>query len=88
MVTQAGQAKRALCRTRAGLAGLLAVALVASSQVASAAPKDKVEVLDGSTLDDPSRKPKPVPERSRCASAAQHATTSGGTTRRGSPRLY
>jgi len=30
MVTQAGQAKRALSRTRAGLVGLLAVALVAS----------------------------------------------------------
>ena len=39
----------------------LAVALVASSQVASAAPKDKVEVLDGATLDDPSREPEPVP---------------------------
>jgi hypothetical protein len=37
------------------------VALVASSQVASAAPKDKVEVLDGATLDDPTREPKPVP---------------------------
>ena len=61
MVTQAGQAKRALSRTRAGLVGLLAVALVASFQVASAAPKDKVEVLDGATLDDPSREPKPVP---------------------------
>ena len=61
MDTQAGQAKRALSRTRAGLVGLLAVALVASSQVASAAPKDKVEVLDGATLDDPSREPKPVP---------------------------
>ena len=44
----------------AGLVGLLAVALVASSQVASAAPKDKVEVLDGATLDDPSCEPKPV----------------------------
>jgi hypothetical protein len=30
------------------------VALVASSQVTSAAPQDKVEVLDGATLDDPS----------------------------------
>ena len=56
-MTQAGQAKRALSRTRAGLVGLLAVALVASSQAASAAPKDKVEVLDGATLDDPSREP-------------------------------
>jgi hypothetical protein len=37
------------------------VALVASSQPASAAPKDKVEVLDGATLDDPSREPEPVP---------------------------
>jgi hypothetical protein len=61
MVTQAGQANRALSRTRAGLVGLLAVALVASSQVASAAPKDKVEVLDGAALHAPSREPKPVP---------------------------
>jgi hypothetical protein len=61
MVTQAGQAKRALSRTRAGLVGLLVVALVASSQVTIAAPKDKVEVLDGATLDDPSREPEPVP---------------------------
>jgi hypothetical protein len=61
MVTQAGEAKRALSRTRAGLVGLLAVALVASPQVPSAAPKDKVEVLDGATLDDPSREPEPVP---------------------------
>jgi hypothetical protein len=54
----------------AGLIGLLAVALVASSQVASAAPKDKVEVLDGATLDDPNREPKPVPGgRSRCSIA-------------------
>jgi hypothetical protein len=60
LVTQAGEAKRALSRTR-GLVGLLAVALVASSQVASAAPKDKVEVLDGATLDDPSREPEPIP---------------------------
>ena len=37
------------------------MALVASSQVASAAPKDNVEVLDGATLDDPSREPEPVP---------------------------
>jgi hypothetical protein len=37
------------------------VALVASSQVASAAPKDNVEVLDGATLNDPSREPEPVP---------------------------
>jgi hypothetical protein len=37
------------------------VVLVASSQVASAAPKDTVEVLDGAALDDPSREPKPVP---------------------------
>ena len=44
-----------------GLVGLLAVALVASSQVASAAPKDKIEVLDGATLDDLSREPEPVP---------------------------
>ena len=61
MVTQAGQAKRALSRTWARLVGLLAVALVASSHVASAAPKDKVEVLDDATLDDPSRVPTPVP---------------------------
>ena len=61
MVTQAGEAKRALSRTRARLVGLLAVALVATSQVASAAPKDKVEVLDAATLDDPSREPTPAP---------------------------
>jgi hypothetical protein len=46
---------------RAQRAPRLAVALVASSYVASAAPKDKVDVLDGATLDDPSREPKPVP---------------------------
>jgi hypothetical protein len=37
------------------------VALVASCQVASAAPKDEVEVLDGAALGDPSREPVPVP---------------------------
>jgi hypothetical protein len=37
------------------------MALVASSQVASAAPKDRLDVLDGATLDDPSREPKPAP---------------------------
>jgi hypothetical protein len=41
------------------------VALVASSQVASAAPKDKVKVLDSATLDDPNREPKPVGSDSR-----------------------
>jgi hypothetical protein len=43
------------------LSAFLEVARVASSQVASAAPMDKAEVLDGAALDDPSREPKPVP---------------------------
>jgi hypothetical protein len=34
-------------RTRAGFIGLLALALVTFPQAASAAPKDKVDVLDG-----------------------------------------
>jgi hypothetical protein len=61
MVTQAGQAKRALSRTRAGLVGLPRGGARRLIQVASAAPKDKVEVLDGAALDDPSREPEPVP---------------------------
>lgn len=61
MVTQAGQAKRALSRTRAGLVGVPRGGARRLIPVASAAPKDKVEVLDGAALDDPSREPKPVP---------------------------
>jgi hypothetical protein len=47
-------------RTRAGLVGLAALALVAFSHVASAAPRDKVEVLAAATFDDPARQPEPV----------------------------
>jgi hypothetical protein len=36
------------------------LALVTFSQAASAAPKDKVDVLDGATLDDPSQEPEPI----------------------------
>jgi len=60
MSTQAGHRKRAMRRTRAGFIGLLALALVTFSQAASAAPKDKVDVLDGATLDDPSQEPEPI----------------------------
>jgi hypothetical protein len=51
MSTHLGQITRRITRTRAGSIGLVAVALIASSQAASAAPKDKVDVLDGATLD-------------------------------------
>ena len=54
------QVKRRMTRTRASLVGLVAVALIASSQATSAAPKDKVDVLDAATLDDPAREPEPV----------------------------
>jgi hypothetical protein len=36
---------------------LVALVLIASAQVASAAPKDKVDVLDGATLNDRSGEP-------------------------------
>jgi hypothetical protein len=39
---------------------VLVLALVTFSQAASAAPKDKVDVLDGATLDDPSQEPEPI----------------------------
>jgi hypothetical protein len=51
MSAHVAQITRRVTRTRAGSIGLVAVALIASSQAASAAPKDKVDVLDGATLD-------------------------------------
>lgn len=44
-----------------GLLGVVALALIAWSQAAGAAPTDKVHVLDAATFDDPSREPEPVP---------------------------
>ncbi|HEX2233304.1 MAG TPA: hypothetical protein VHG69_08065 [Thermoleophilaceae bacterium] len=49
MSAQVGQTKRRLTRTRAGVIGVAAGALIAASQAASAAPKDRVAVLDEST---------------------------------------
>ena len=49
MSAQVGQTKRRLTRTRAGVIGVAAGALIAASQAASAAPKDRVGVLDEST---------------------------------------
>lgn len=46
MRAQAGQIKRRPMRTRAGVIILAAAGLLAASQAASAAPKDKVRVLD------------------------------------------
>jgi hypothetical protein len=47
--THAGPAKRRLKRTRAGAIGLVTAALITWTQAASAAPKDKVDVLDEAT---------------------------------------
>jgi hypothetical protein len=49
MRAQVGQMKRRPTRTRAGVIGVVAGVLIAASQAASAAPKDKVAVLDQST---------------------------------------
>ena len=49
MSMHVGQMKRRLKRTRAAVSGLVVVAVVASSQAASAAPKDKVDVFDVAT---------------------------------------
>jgi hypothetical protein len=49
MSTQVGQIKRRMKGTRASVIGLVAVGLIAWSQAASAAPKDKVDVLDETT---------------------------------------
>jgi hypothetical protein len=49
MSAQVGQVKRRLMRTRAGVIGVAAASLIAASQAASAAPKDRVAVLDDST---------------------------------------
>lgn len=60
MGRQVGRMKRRMTRARAGSIGLVAVALIAWSQAASAAPKDKVDVLDQTTIDDSTREPEPV----------------------------
>src|ERR671919_1034616 len=51
MITNLGQSRGRMKRASAGLLALIAVTAIAASQAAGAAPTDKVDVLDGATLD-------------------------------------
>jgi hypothetical protein len=51
MSVHPGRSRRRLTRARAGLVALVAMTAIGGSQAASAAPKDKVDMLDGATVD-------------------------------------
>src|ERR671918_3143074 len=57
MITDLGRLRGRMKRAGAGLLALIAVTGIAASQAAGAAPTDKVDVLDGATLDEATPEP-------------------------------